>query len=125
MDAATKQDLMAWLAASEYREPTDYVFTSPVLGRGHSLWLSQTWRTHGKKIAKKVTGKNIGLHSFRHTFATRVIKVVPKENAKTAQALLRHANYGTTMNLYAQANKEAMAAAVDALSLPLATEILQ
>jgi integrase len=43
----------------------------------------------------------VGWHIFRHSFAT--ILKSRGEDLKTVQELLRHANSGVTMNLYAHA----------------------
>jgi integrase len=45
--------------------------------------------------------KKIGWHTFRSTLAT--LLTAGDETAKTTQELMRHANAGITMNLYAQA----------------------
>ena len=48
-----------------------------------------------------ITGKVIGWHSFRHSLATNLRSL--GVDVKVAQALLRHANSRTTMDLYTQA----------------------
>ena len=56
----------------------------------------------GEPIAKRLSiTKKIGWHAFRRTLAT--LLTGSDENAKTTQELMRHANAGITMNLYAQA----------------------
>ena len=45
--------------------------------------------------------KKIGWHTFRRTLAP--LLTAGDETAKTTQELMRHANAGITMNLYAQA----------------------
>ena len=53
-------------------------------------------------IAKRLCiEKKIGWHTFRRTLAT--LLTASDESAKTTQELMRHANAGITMNLYAQA----------------------
>jgi integrase len=55
-----------------------------------------------KPIAKRLgITKKIGWHTFRRTLTT--LLTGSDENAKTTQELMRHANAGITMNLYAQA----------------------
>ena len=44
--------------------------------------------------------KRIGWHTFRRTFAS--LLKANGEDVKVVQELMRHANFGTTMNLYAQ-----------------------
>jgi integrase len=61
-------------------------------------------------IAKRLSiTKKIGWHTFRRTLAT--LLTGSDENAKTTQELMRHANAGITMNLYAQALTPAKRAA--------------
>src|ERR1700730_9953644 len=53
-------------------------------------------------IAKRLSITNkIGWHTFRRTLAT--LLTAGDETAKTIQELMRDANAGITMNLYAQA----------------------
>jgi integrase len=40
-----------------------------------------------------------GFHNFRHALATAPVKL--KVGAKTVQGMLRHEDFGTTMQLYA------------------------
>jgi integrase len=47
-----------------------------------------------------------GFHNFRHSLATALLK--RKVDAKIVQGLLRHEDFGTTMDLYAQSDMEAM-----------------
>jgi site-specific recombinase XerD len=51
-----------------------------------------------------ITGKVIGWHSFRHSWATNLRSL--GVDVKVAQELLRHANSRTTMDLYTQAVSE-------------------
>ena len=47
-----------------------------------------------------------GFHNFRHALATALVKL--KVEAKTVQGILRHEDFGTTMQLYAQSDMESM-----------------
>ena len=47
-----------------------------------------------------------GFHNFRHSLATALVKL--KVDPKTVQGLLRHEDFGTTMELYAQSDMESM-----------------
>jgi integrase len=47
-----------------------------------------------------------GFHNFRHSLATALVKL--KVDPKTVQGVLRHEDFGTTMQLYAQSDMEAM-----------------
>ena len=58
--------------------------------------------------------KRIGFHTFRHSFAT--ILRSNREDIKTAQELLRHANGKVTMDTYTQAFDPAKIAAQERLA---------
>jgi hydroxyacyl-ACP dehydratase HTD2-like protein with hotdog domain len=45
-------------------------------------------------------------HNFRHSLATALVKL--KVDPKTVQGVLRHEDFGTTMELYAQSDMESM-----------------
>src|SRR2546426_1342221 len=60
---------------------------------------------HASRLGKR----KIGWHTFRRSFAT--LLTGSNENTKTTQELMRHANAGITMNLYAQALTPAKRAA--------------
>jgi len=47
-----------------------------------------------------------GFHNFRHSLATALVKL--KVDPKTVQGMLRHEDFGTTMELYAQSDMESM-----------------
>src|SRR5229473_1280673 len=47
-----------------------------------------------------------GFHNFRHSLATALVKL--KVDPKTVQGMLRHEDFGTTMQLYAQSDMESM-----------------
>ena len=46
-----------------------------------------------------------GFHNFRHSLASALVKL--KRDPKTVQGLLRHEDVRTTMQLYAQSDREA------------------
>ena len=52
-------------------------------------------------------------HHMRHTFCTRLCEV--EENIKVAQDIMGHADIGTTLNIYAEANDEAKLQAVNSM----------
>ena len=47
-----------------------------------------------------------GFHNFRHALQTALVKL--RVDAKTVQGMLRHEDFGTTMQLYAQSDMESM-----------------
>jgi integrase len=48
----------------------------------------------------------LGFHNFWHSLATALVKL--KVHSKTVQGMLRHEDFGTTMELYAQSDMESM-----------------
>ena len=57
-------------------------------------------------VIREGDGVRFGFHSFRHALATALVKL--KVEAKTVQGILHHEDFGTTMQLYAQSDMEAM-----------------
>jgi integrase len=47
-----------------------------------------------------------GFHNFRHSLATAMVKL--RVDPKTVQGILRHEDFGTTMDLYAHSDMESM-----------------
>ena len=57
-------------------------------------------------VIKEGEKVRFGFHNFRHALATALVKM--KVDAKTVQGMLRHEDFGTTMQLYAQSDMESM-----------------
>ena len=57
-------------------------------------------------VIKEGEKVRFGFHNFRHALATALVKL--KVEAKTVRGILRHEDFGTTMQLYAQSDKESM-----------------
>src|SRR5436309_6195543 len=57
-------------------------------------------------IIKEGEKVRFGFHNFRHSLATALVKL--KVDPKTVQGMLRHEDFGTTMELYAQSDMESM-----------------
>jgi integrase len=94
-------DLLAWRRETPYAADSDYVFASAKMNGKQPYWLSRIMQHHIKPIAAKMGIAIKGWHSLRHTYSTLL-----KDNGndpKVVQELLRHANFGTTMNTYTQA----------------------
>jgi len=88
----------------------DWVFASPKMNGKQPYWPETLLKCYVQPIAKRLSiTKKIGWHTFRRTLAT--LLTGSDENAKTTQELMRHANAGITMNLYAQALTRAKRAA--------------
>ncbi len=102
MDGALATALFEWSRQTPYRQPGDWVFASPKMNGKQPYWPETLLKSYVQPIAKRLSiTKKIGWHTFRRTLAT--LLTGSDENAKTTQELMRHANAGITMNLYAQA----------------------
>ena len=86
------------------RPPTqeDWAFASPTMKGEQPYWPDNLMKRYIKPVAR-TNGiyKNIGWHTFRHTFGT--LLKANGEDVKTVQELLRHANSRTTLDVYTQA----------------------
>ena len=110
MAGALANALLGWSGQTPYRQPEDWVFASPkmkwqaTLLAGNAAQVLRAAHRQHLGITKK-----IGWHTFRRTFAA--LLTGSNENTKTTQELMRKANAGITMNLYAQALTPAKRAA--------------
>jgi site-specific recombinase XerD len=59
------------------------------------------WPDNLMKRHQAGINKNIGWHTFRHSFGT--LLMANKEDVKTVQELLRHANSRITLDVYTEA----------------------
>ena len=57
-------------------------------------------------VIKEGEKVRFGFHNFRHALATALVKL--KVEAKTVQGILRHEDFGTTMQIYAQSDMESL-----------------
>jgi integrase len=102
MDGALATALFEWSAQTPYNQRGDWVFASPKMNGKQPYWPETLLKCYVLPIAKRLSiTKKIGWHTFRRTLAT--LLTGSDENAKTTQELMRQANAGITMNLYAQA----------------------
>jgi len=91
---------------------TDFVFPSVRLkGKkplSASIMVQKYLRPAAVKAGVIKEGEKVrfGFHNFRHALATALIKL--RVDAKTVQGILRHEDFGTTMQLYAQSDMESM-----------------
>ena len=110
MDGALATALLSWSRQAPFRQSEDWVFASPKMNGKQPYWPETLLKCYIQPIAKRLSiTKKIGWHTFRRTLAT--LLTGSDENAKTTQELMRHANAGITMNLYAQALTPAKRAA--------------
>jgi len=101
MDGALAAALLEWSGQTPYQRPEDWVFASPRMNGKQPYWPESIMKCYVRPVAKRLgITKKIGWHTFRRTLATLLAS---EENAKTTPELMRHANAGVTMNLYAQA----------------------
>lgn len=74
----------------------------------------KTMENRFKNILKKCGLKPVGVHSTRHTFASRCIE--RGMDPKTLSEILGHANVATTLNTYVHSNKKSKEDGVNMLS---------
>jgi integrase len=102
LDSYMAEDLLRWHRQSPYPMPTDYVFASPTMKGKQPYWPDNLMKRYIRPVARKAgIHKNIGWHTFRHTFGT--LLKANGEDVKTVQELLRHANSRITLDTYTQA----------------------
>ena len=104
--------LLAWRDKTPFGKDTDFVFPSIKL-RGKkplsaSIMVQKYLRPAAVKAGVIKEGKTVrfGFHNFRHALATALVKL--KVDAKTVQGMLRHEDFGTTMQLYARPDMDSM-----------------
>ena len=102
MDGYMAEDLQRWRRQSPYAGEDDYVFASPTMKGKQPYWPDNLMKRYVKPIAREAgIHKNIGWHTFRHSFGT--LLKANGEDVKTVQELLRHANSRITLDVYTQA----------------------
>jgi len=101
MDKYMAEDLFRWRRQSPYPMAYDYVFASPTMRGTQPYWPDNIMKRHIRPVASEAgIHKNIGWHTFRHTFGT--LLKANGEDVKTVQELLRHANSRITLDVYTQ-----------------------
>lgn len=102
MDEFMAEDLLRWRRQSPYAMPGDWVFASPTMRGKQPYWPDNLMKRYIRPVARKAgIHKNIGWHTFRHSFGT--LLKANGEDVKTVQELLRHANSRITLDVYTQA----------------------
>jgi hypothetical protein len=95
------QRLMAPSHSHDHYEETVYGIEG-VLTWTVDYWPDNLMKRHIRPVAKAIgINKNIGWHTFRHSFGT--LLKANGEDVKTVQELLRHANSRITLDVYTQA----------------------
>ncbi|MFY9939994.1 MAG: site-specific integrase [Silvibacterium sp.] len=120
MDEYMAEDLQRWRRQSPYPMLDDWVFASPSMRGKQPYWPDNLMKRYIKPIARQAgIQKNIGWHTFRHSFGT--LLKANGEDVKTVQELLRHANSRITLDVYTQAvnsNKRAAQSKVVRMMVP-------
>jgi integrase len=120
MDEYMAEDLRRWRRQSPYPMPDDWVFASPSMKGKQPYWPDNLMKRYIKPAARRAgIQKNIGWHTFRHSFGT--LLKANGEDVKTVQELLRHANSRITLDVYTQAvnsNKRAAQSKVVRMMVP-------
>jgi integrase len=105
LDPAVAEVLLNWRRRSQFGDDGDWVFAS---GYNAGELPLRSDRMLAKQIkpaaASAGIGTGIGWHTFRHTYSSMLRQL--GVDVKVQQELLRHADVGTTMNLYTQAVSE-------------------
>ena len=79
LDGYMAEDLLQWRKKSPYPMQEDWVFASPTMKGEQPYWPDNLMKRHIKPAAKAAgIHKNIGWHTFRHSFGTLL-----KANGKT------------------------------------------
>jgi Zn finger protein HypA/HybF involved in hydrogenase expression len=104
--------LLAWRERTKYAKESDYVFPSVKLRGKKPLSASIMVQKYLRPaaISAGVIAANwkgrFGFHNFGHSLAAALVKL--KVDPKTVLGVLRHEDFGTTMELYAQSDMESM-----------------
>ncbi|HEV2351405.1 MAG TPA: tyrosine-type recombinase/integrase [Terriglobia bacterium] len=95
----------------------DYIFAGD---NGKPRWHGIMLTDHSKPAAGRAGIRNVGWHTFRHTFSSILHQA--GTNMAVQKELLRHADIQTTMNIYTQAASAAKREAVHRVAeVPLNT----
>ena len=120
MDSYMAEDLLRWRRQSDYAPDDDFVFASETMKGKQPYWPDNLMKRHIRPVARaNGINKNIGWHTFRHSFGT--LLKANGEDVKTVQELLRHANSRITLDVYTQAlstNKRAAQSKVVKMMVP-------
>jgi integrase len=108
MGALLADIMRQWQAESPYVKPRDWVFPSFKLGgrkpRTGSIMAQDYLRPAAVKAGILTEGdrRRFGFHNLRHSLASYLVTQT-KTDVKTVQSMLRHADIGTTLDIYTHA----------------------
>lgn len=120
MDKALADVLIRWRKIAPYNQDQDYIFASPDKSGTQPYWPTAGMEDHVRPAAQRAgIQKQVGWHTFRHTFGTLVNS--KGADVATTQALM-DANASITMDRYVQAvtpaKREAQSRLVQAIPFP-------
>ena len=102
MSSELASALETWRRQTEYAEPGNWVFASPLAMGQKPYWPDAVLKRHVLPAAQRAfITKRIGWHTFRRTLATLLQS--SGASVKTTQDLMRHASPGITIGVYAKA----------------------
>ena len=102
--------MLAWNDRTSHSEPCDWVFPSERLDgkkpRAANMLVEDYLRPAAVKAGVIAADDpcRFGFHTFRHSLASFLVR--SKTDPKTVQALLRHSDVKTTLQLYAHSVSE-------------------
>jgi integrase len=118
MGALLADIMRQWQQETPYSKPEDWVFPSFKLRgrkpRTGSIMAQDYLRPAAVKAGILALGdrRRFGFHNLRHSLASFLVTQT-KTDVKTVQSMLRHANVGTTLDIYTHAVQKDMLAAQD------------
>jgi integrase len=75
MDSYMAEDLLRWRRQSDYASDDDFVFASETMKGKQPYWPDNLMKRHIRPVARaNGINKNIGWHTFRHSFGTLLSK---------------------------------------------------
>jgi integrase len=105
LDPALAETLFNWKRKSLFGKDSDWLFASAHKAGELPLRSDRMLAKQVKPAAAAAQiGTEIGWHTFRHTYSSMLRQT--GVDVKVQQELLRHADAGTTLNLYTQAVSE-------------------
>ena len=104
--------LLAWKRMTPSSAPEDWVFASPATKGKRPLWPDSMLADYLRPIAEKAGFGRIGWHTFRHSLISWGKQALSIQETKD---LARHANLGTTSDIYAGLSLEAKRSAQERL----------